>query len=158
MDQTCNTTGIMSDENGPASVGGNGTLQSGSETVAPGAMHLSGGSHADLLGVPGMQFLGTGGLQVDFVDLSAVGSAGPDAGPISFTEWRPGGASVPAVGFDAAAQQAAGAMLADFATGSSNGVPGGAMQPDASGRVGGASFGDSGMPDSAWVVPPRTLP
>ena len=152
MDQAGDTTGIMSDVSVPASVTG------GSDTVATGAVHPSGGSHVDLLGNPGMQFLGAGGLQVEFVDLTAAGPAARDAGPISFTDWQPSGASVPAGGLDAAANQAAGVMLADFAAGSGNGLPGGAMQPDAPGRTGRSRFGDPGMPSAKWMVPPAKLP
>lgn len=158
MEQACSATGIMTDENGPASVLGGGVPASGSDTIAAGTMHLSGGSHVDLLGLAGMQFLGTGSLQVDFVDLSAVGPAGHTAGPISFADWQPSGPSLAAAGFDAAANRAAGTMLADFGSGAGDGAPSGAIQPNGSGRVGGASFADPGTPHTAPVIPPHTFP
>lgn len=125
----------MSDAGTPPSV-------SGGETVSAG-MHLSGGSHAEAQA--GMRFLDPGALQVDFVDLSAAETGTSNAGPISFAEWQAGGATVPAAaaGFDAARYQGSGAMLTDLTTGTSIGVPGGAMQPSG---------------NAAWVGPLHFVP
>lgn len=149
----------MSDTQVPESIAGGGVAPpAASETVAAGAMHPSGGNQGDPLGHSGMQFLAAGGLQVEFVDLTRAASGASDSGPISFADWQPSGTSVPAAGFDAAANQAAGTMLADFATGGSNGVTGATMQPDGAGRIAGARFGDSGAAHPARILPPHHLP
>lgn len=146
----------------PDSVSGatGGAPAAGSDTVSIGVMHLSGGSHTDPFGQPGMQFLDAGGgLNIDFVDLSSASSrpweaTASNAGPISFTVWHagdaapaPNGASVPAAGLDAAWDHVASSgMLAEFSIGLGAGLPGAAMQPDGAARTGSAHLGDPPVP------------
>ena len=132
------------------------------ETVSAGAMHLAGGSHADLFGQPAMLFLDAGGsgsggsgLRVDFVDLSSANGlydpAAAGAGPISFDPWPAGGETVGAAAahateFGAAVNYAYASMLAEFPAGQGAGLPGGAMQPDASARTGSAAPNEVNVP------------
>jgi len=142
------------------------------DTVSAGAMHLAGGIHAELSAPSGMLFAGggTGGLDVQFVDLTAasgrqVGSAGGStvvgAAPDQQVAGTPVANAPLAAALDTTAldttalETAHPALPGAFCTGPSSGVPGGAMRPDAVGRGGSAAlFGAPrpplGVPAKVW--------
>ena len=119
------------------------------DTVSAGAMHLAGGTHTDRSAPSGMLFVGggAGGLDVQFVDLTAASDRHAGGAGDSTVA----GAAAPDRWFATALDKAHAALPAAFSTGPSSGVPGGAMQPEAMARTGSAALHHAPMPPA--VVP-----